>query len=212
MAPRSRVEISGWLARHYDLMMDLLFLGGHRRFMRNVLAKMRIGSGDEILDLGSGTGRNACLMMDALGRTGRLVGVDISEEMLGQSQRRCRPYPQVEFVEARIERPLGFRREFDKACLFFVLHGFEDADKENIIANAHRALNPGGTLWILDYGQFQLDRLWFPLRWAFTHLECELALEFLELDLGGMLQSAGFGDLVSHPFFRSCLRLLEAHK
>ena len=137
--------------------------------MRNVLAKMRIRPGDEILDLGSGTGRNACLMMDALGRTGRLVGVDISEEMLGQSQRCCRPYPQVDFVEARIERPLGFRQEFDKACLFFVLHGF-------------------------------------------THLECELAVEFLEFNLEGMLQSAGFGDLVSHPFFRGYLRLLEAHK
>jgi len=135
MAPRSRVEISGWFARHYDLVMDLLFLflGGHRRFMRNVLAKMRIRPGDEILDLGSGTGRNACLMMDALGRTGRLVGVDIGEEMLGQSRRRCRPYRSTRFVKARIERPLGFRREFDKACLFFVLHGFEDADKEGIL-------------------------------------------------------------------------------
>jgi len=180
--------------------------------MRRVLGKMGIRRGDEILDLGSGTGRNACLMMETLGPGGRAVGVDISKEMLRQSRRRCRTYPQVDFTEARIEQPLGFRQEFDKACLFFVVHGFEDADKEGIIANAHEALKPGGSLWILDYAQFELDKLSFPLRWAFTHLECELAVEFLEFDLQGMLQSAGFGGFVSYPFFRGYLRLLEAHK
>lgn len=204
--------MSGFSARHYDLGMDLLFLGGHRRFMRRVLRKMRIRRGDGILDLGSGTGRNACLMMQMLGPGGRALGVDISKEMLRQSRRRCRPYPQVEFVEARIERPLGFRQEFEKACVFFVLHGFEDADKEGIITNAHRALKPGGSLWILDYDQFELGNLLFPLRWASAHLECELAVEFLHFDLEGMLQSAGFGDFVSYPFSRGYLRLLEAHK
>ena len=212
MAPRSKVEISGFVERHYDRMMDLFFLGRYRRFIRNILVTMQIRPGDAILDLGSGTGRNACLMMDALGRTGRLVGVDIGKGMLGQSRRRCRPYPQVNFVEARIERPLGFRQEFEMVCLFFVLHGFEDADKEGIITNAHEALRPGGTLWILDYDQFELDKLSFPLRWAFTHLECALAMEFLEFDLEGRLQSAGFVDLVSHSFLRGYLRLLEAHK
>lgn len=173
---------------------------------------MQIRPGDEIVDLGSGTGRNACLMMEMLGPSGRVVGIDISKEMLRQSRRRCRAYPQVDFMEARIERPLGFRQEFDKACLFFVVHGFEDAGKEGIIANAHKALKPGGTLWILDYEQFELAKLSFPLRWAFTHLECQLAVEFLEFDLEGMLQSAGFGDFVSYPFSRGYLRLLEAHK
>jgi len=180
--------------------------------MRRVLGKMGIKRGDKVLDLGSGTGRNACLMMQMLGPGGRAVGVDTSKEMLRQSRRRCRPYPQVEFVEARIERPLAFTHEFDKVCLFFVLHGFEDADKEGIIRNAHEALRLGGSLWILDYNQFELGNLPFPLRWAFTHLECELAVEFLEFDLEGMLQSGGFGDFVSHPFLRGYLRLLEAYK
>jgi len=212
MARRSKVEMTGFSARHYDLGMDLLFLGGHRRLMRRVLGKMGIRRRDEILDLGSGTGRNACLMMEMLGPGGRAVGVDISKDMLAQSRRRCRPYPQIQFVEARIERPLGFRGEFEKACMFFVLHGFEDPDKEGIIANAHEALKPGGSLWILDYEQFELDKLSSPLRWAFIHCECELAVEFLKLDLRGMLGRAGFGDFVSYPFFRGYLRLLEAHK
>jgi len=212
MPRRSKVEIGPFLARHYDLAMDLLLLGRYRRFLRNALLTMQIEPGEEVLDLGSGTGRNASLMMDALGQNGRLIGVDISEEMLRQSRRRCRAYPHVAFLKARIEEPLGLHEEFDKACLFFVLHGFEDIDKKGILANAQEALKAGGTLWILDYAKFALDELWFPLRWAFTHVECELATEFLNLELEDMLQSVGFRDFVSHPFFWRYIRLLEAHK
>ena len=93
-----------------------------------------------------------------------------------------------------------------------MFHGFEDDDKERIIANAQEALKPGGTLWILDYAEFVLEDLWFPLRWAFIQFECELAVEFLKLDLETMLAAGGFGDFVSYGFFRRHIRLLGARK
>ncbi len=173
---------------------------------------MEIRRGDKILDLGSGTGRNACLMMKMIGPSGRVVGLDTSDEMLRQSRRRCRTYPQAAFLKARIEQPLDFSKDFDKVSLFFVLHGFEDEDKRRIIANAHNALKPDGTLWILDYNEFALDNLWFPLRWLFTRLECELAAEFLNLDLEALLDHAGFGHFVSYELLRGYLRLLGAYK
>lgn len=212
MARRSKIEIKGWFAQHYDLLMDLLFLGSYGRFLASVIGRMKIRQGDEILDLGSGTGRNICLMIDALGPTAGVVGVDISQEMLRQARRRCRRHPQATFVRARIELPLDFREEFDKACLFFVLHGFEDDDKERIIANAQKALKPGGTLWVLDYHQFDLEKLWLPLRWAFIHFECELAVEFLKLDLKATLAGYGFGDFVSSRLCGGYVRLLGAWK
>jgi len=190
--------------------MDLLLLGSYRRFVRNAINRMQIRQGDSILDLGSGTGRNMCMMVDAVGPTGRIVGVDIGQEVLQQARRRCRPHPQVAFLEARIEEALPFREEFDEVCLSFVFHGFEDGDKERIIANARTALKPGGTLWILDYAEFAPKDLWFPVRWAFMRFECELAVEFVELDLKGMLARAGFGKFVSFRFLRGLLRLAGA--
>ena len=210
MARRSKVEVSGWSARHYDVLMDILLLGTYHRFIVNVINRMKIQRGDNILDLGSGTGRNVSLMIKAVGRTGRIVGVDIGPEMLVQARRRCRPYPQVTFLRGRIEQPLDVRGGFHSACLFFVLHGFENEDKEQIIANAYKVLRPGGMLWILDYAPFVLENLWLPLRWAFTHFECGLAVEFLKLDLREMLARGGFGDFVSFRFVGGVLRLLGA--
>ena len=209
---RSHVEVKGSTARHYDRMMDLLLLGRYQAFIERAIKRTDIRRGDAILDLGSGTGRNIRVMLEALGPTGRVVGLDISQEMLRQARQRCRAYPQVTFLNRRIEEPLPFHEEFDKAFISFALHGFEDEDKERVIANACQALKPGGIFWILDYNEFDLDRQWFPLRWAFRHFECELASEFLSLDLEEMLARHGFGGFVSHPFLRDHVRLLGAEK
>ena len=212
MQQRSHIEIEGWGARHYDLTMDLLLVGRYQAFIERAVQWMDIRKGDAILDLGSGTGRNICVMLKTLGSTGVVVGVDISQEMLNQARKRCSVYSQVSFLKQRIEEPLPYHEEFNKVFISFTLHGFEDEDKENVIGNAYRALNPGGIFWILDYNEFDLDRQWFPFRWAFRHFECELASEFLSLDLKEMLAHHGFGNFVIYPFLRDYVRLLGAEK
>ena len=212
MSQRSHIEVKGGGARHYDLMMDLVLVGRYQAFIEKAIQQMGIRKGDAILDLGSGTGRNICVMLEALGSTGRAVGVDISHEMLRQARQRCRAYPHVGFVNRRIEEPLPFHKEFDKAFMSFVLHGFEDEAKERVVANVHRALKPGGILWILDYNEFDLDRQLLPFRWAFRRFECELASEFVSLDAKRMLARHGFGSFVSYPLLLGYVRLLGAEK
>ncbi|MEA3345187.1 MAG: methyltransferase domain-containing protein [Chloroflexota bacterium] len=212
MSQRSHVEVGGWVARHYDLLMDLIGMGRYQSFIEEAIGRMHIRPGDAILDIGSGTGRNICVMLESSGPTGRIVGVDISQEMLRQARQRCQAYPQVTFLEHRIEEPLPFCGEFDKAFISFTLHGFEDEDKEQVIANVYRALKPGCAFWILDYNDFDLSRQLFPFRWVFRHFECELASEFLYLDLKRMLARHGFGDFVSYPLLWGYVRLLGAEK
>jgi len=132
--------------------------------------------------------------------------------MLSLSRKRCQPYPNVEFREQRIELPLTYQDEFDKVFISFVLHGFEDAQKVGIINNAYHALKPGGVFCIFDYNEFELERLWFPVRWAFIRGECQLALEFLSLDLRKILSSQGFANLQEELFLKRHLRLLRAAK
>jgi len=63
---------------------------------------------------------------------------------------------------------------------------------------------------ILDYNEFDLDHRWFPFHWAFRRFGCELASEFLPLDLKGMLARQEFGSFARHLFLRGYVRLLGA--
>jgi len=211
-SPRSKVEVRTEEAHHYDLFMNVISLGYYPFLIKRVVDRMDIQPGESILDLGSGTGRNGCLMAKKVGPEGKVLGLDISKEMLSLSRRRCWVYPNVSFSEERIEAPLPYQEEFDKVFISFVLHGFEDAQKIKIISNAHQALKHGGTFYVFDYNEFDLRRLWFPLRLAFVHGECQLALEFLKLDLREMLSSQGFASFEEELFLRGHLRLLKAAK
>ena len=212
MSQRSHGEFAGRAASHYDLVMDLLLVGRYQAFIEQAISHMDIHRGDAVLDLGSGTGRNICLMLEALGPSGRVVGVDSSQDMVQQARQRCAAYPQVTFLKRRIEEPLPFDEAFDKACISFTLHSLEDEDKERVMDNVRRALKPSGILWILDFNEFDLDRQWFPFRWAFRRIECELGIEFLSFDLTGLLTRHGFGRFVAYPFLRNHVRLLGAEK
>jgi len=212
MSQRSHGEFTGRAVRHYDLFMDLLLLGRYQRFIEQAIQRMDLRQGDVILDLGSGTGRNVCVMLKVLGPAGRVIGVDSSQDMVRQAQQRFHAYPHVAFLKHRIDEALPFHEEFDKACIAFTLHSLEDEDKERVLANVRRALKPSGILWILDFNEFDLERQSFAFRWAFRRIECELGIEFLSLDLRGMLTRHGFGRFVSYPFLANHVRLLGAER
>jgi len=209
---RSKVEIGAWGVRYYDFLLNVLSLGRYSYFIRQVVEKMGIKSGQSILDLGSGTGKNECFMAEKVGPYGKIVGVDVSDEMLSRARKRCRNYPNVIYKKQRAELPLPYKEDFETVFISFVLHGFENAQKLGIIHNAYQALRVGGSFYVLDYAEFDLGRMWFPLRWAFTHWECQLAVEFLELDIKGMLRSQGFSNFEEEFFFKGYLRLLKAAK
>ena len=206
------MEIGPTGARYYDLFLNMLSLGQYSHLIKGVVEKMGIKPGQSILDLGSGTGRNDRFMAEKVGSRGKIVGLDISDEMLNQALRRCYKYNNIRFKKLRIELPLSYAEEFDKVFTSFVLHGFEDEQKLGIIHNAYQALKPEGALYILDYAEFDLGKMWFPLRWTFTHWECQLAVEFLRLNIKKMLRSEGFSDFEEQLFLKGHLRSLRAVK
>jgi len=173
---------------------------------------MAIQSEDAILDLGSGSGRNACLMARYLSGGGRIVGLDIGVEMLAQARRRCRYLPNVTMEKQRIEETLHYREEFDKVFISFVLHGFVQEDRLRIVDNVYRALRPGRQFLILDYDEFEPEQSFWPVCFAFRHLECPLATDFVRRDWRAVLREQGFGDFQTHRYYFGYVRLLGAEK
>ncbi len=210
--PKSKVEIHGIEARYYDTIMDIVTFGIYSRIMRNGIAAMNISKSDRILDLGAGTGKNACIMSKYLSENGEIIGLDISDEMISQFEQRCAKLFNVKIVNRRIDKELDFDGIFNKVFISFVLHGFPQDVRIKIIQNARKSLKIGGKFFILDYAQFLLDEMPFYLKIPFKAAECPYAFEFIELDWAEILRSQGFVVVNKYPLFSKYVILLEAEK
>jgi len=207
----SMVEVTGFEARHYDMLMNLITGGTYPRFIRRVVRDMNIRPDDVILIFGSGTGRNACLMRRYLSTEGSILGLDIGDEMLKQARKRCRGRPNVTFEKLRIDEPLPYSEAFDKVFMAFVMHGFVQEDRERIIENGFRALRPGGEFLILDYAECEPDESSWLVRKVFQ-LECPLATDFVRRDFQRILTAHGFDSFHVHSYYFGHVRLLAARK
>jgi len=210
--PESKVETKGFTARHYDKLMDIITFGKYPSFIKEVIRLMKISPLDRILDLGAGTGRNACLMMKHLSKEGKLIGTDISGEMISQFKVKCTNFPNAKIIYARVDRPLPFKKEFDKVFISFLLHGFPQDIRDVIIKNAFEALKNNGSFFILDYNEFSYGEAPFYFKASFKFIECPYALDFVERDWKQILANHNFGSFKEHFFFKNYARLLKAKK
>jgi len=169
--PKSKVETTGFMARHYDILLDIATFGKYLPFIKQVISIANIKPDDRVLDLGAGTGRNACLMAKYLSEKGELMGVDISKDMIAQFEKRCTDFPNVKIINRRIDQTLPYKNDFSKVFISFVLHGFPQNAREVIIENAFQCLKQNGEFLILDYNEFLLPKLPFYLRLPFKMLE-----------------------------------------
>jgi demethylmenaquinone methyltransferase/2-methoxy-6-polyprenyl-1,4-benzoquinol methylase len=208
----SKVEVRGFEAKHYDRLMDLITFGWYPKFIRRAIADVGLKPGEKVLDLGAGTGRNALLMREHIGESGKITALEIGDEMKAQFRRKTAPYPNIELVDRRIDEPLPYENEYDVVFISFVLHGFVQELRDDIIQNAYRALKPGGRFAILDYANFDVDRAVWYVKWAIRKVECPLAEDFIRRDTEAMLKEHGFNRFESRHYFNDYLRLLKAYK
>ena len=210
--PTSKVELSRFTAKHYDLLMDIATLGRYSSLMQKAVRLMGIKSGNRVIDLGTGTGRNACLMTRYLSTKGELIGLDISNEMIAKFKSRCTGLTNAKIINQRIDKPLPYEDEFDKAFISFVLHGFPQKARKQIIRNVFKALKKYGEFFILDYNEFSLKKMPFYSRIPFKLIECPYAFDFIEKDWQKILAGEGFNNFEKHLFFGGYIRLLRGIK
>lgn len=104
-------------------------------------------AGDDVLDLGCGTGR---VMSGLLVAGLRVTGVDISDTMLSIANGKFRDEGVQGTLKRLDMRELDFRNEFNLAisCLDSFGHMLTVGDQESCLAGVHRALRPSGLLAI----------------------------------------------------------------
>jgi len=137
------------VAKNYDLMNDLMSLGSHRLWKKELVNMMNIQITDNIVDVGSGTGDLINLIIKK-NLKNDIYSVDLNNEMLKCGKIRFKN-KKIKFVKANAEN-LPFKdNQFDKYIISFCLRNVTNIKKA--LGEAYRILKPGGNFYCLEFNK-----------------------------------------------------------
>ena len=107
-------------------------------------------SGEVVLDLGSGAGIDVFLAAREVGDTGRVIGLDMTPEMIDRARENARRHAitNVEFRQGDIEAMPVEDASVDVVISNCVIN--LAPDKAKVYAEMHRVLRPGGRFVVSD--------------------------------------------------------------
>lgn len=139
-----------WNSQLYDNSHDFV-----AKFGEGIFSWLQPQAGENILDLGCGTGDLTKKIQDA-GAT--VIGIDSSPEMIATAQTK---FPNINF-QVRDARQLPFEKSFDAIFSNAVLHWIPE--KEKAISSMYHSLKKGGRMVVEFGGKHNNQKMWAALR------------------------------------------------
>jgi len=151
-------------AKVYKWLTPIYLLGNERRLRKETIASLHLQPGQKVLDIGCGTGRNFPLILEKIGPSGKLVGVDYTSDMLGRAQEQVERegWQNVELIQADAAL-IELGRTFDAALSTLAISVIPDYRSALDRMLAH--VKPDGYLAI---GDAKRSSRWYgrPFNWV----------------------------------------------
>lgn len=159
----------------------------------NPLAMLGLSEGETVLDLGSGAGIDCFLAARQVGESGRVIGVDMTPEMIARARRNARDagITNVEFRLGEIEHLPVEDASVDAIISNCVVNLVPD--KQQVFNEAFRVLRPGGRLSVSDI--VLLGELPVQIRESVEAYVSCLAGAIMKDDYLAKLSKAGFSSV-----------------
>ncbi len=139
-------------ARRYDLTANLYYLIGVREwaYRKKAVEALALKPGMTVVEIGCGTGLNFPLVQEKIGPKGKLIGVDLTDAMLAQAQKRVERHgwSNVELVQSDAAL-YEFPPDIDGIYSTFALTLVKEFDQ--VIKRGATALNVGGRWVVADF-------------------------------------------------------------
>ena len=138
------------VSKKYDLMNDIMSFGTHRLWKKRLIEIMNINFNDKIIDVGSGTGDLAKIILKENIKVS-IYSVDLNLEMLNEAKKQFndKQKKNIKFINANAENLPFENNFFDKYVVSFCLRNITYIEKA--LNESFRVLKPGGIFYCLEF-------------------------------------------------------------
>jgi demethylmenaquinone methyltransferase / 2-methoxy-6-polyprenyl-1,4-benzoquinol methylase len=138
---------------NYDQMNSVISFQQHIKWRNDTMKKMNVQKGSAALDVCCGTADWTIALAEAVGKDGKVTGLDFSKNMLkiGEEKIQSRHMDQANLIHGNaMELPFD-DNTFDYVTIGFGLRNVPDYNQ--VLREMHRVLKPGGMAVCLETSQ-----------------------------------------------------------
>ena len=144
---------------NYDLMNDLMSLGIHRLWKKNLIHMMNPSPNQKLIDVACGTGDIVKIYLDLTNKDSNVTCVEPNKGMIKKGKEKLVNYRNLKWINATAERLPLAENLYDFYTISFGLRNTKNLN--SALFEAYRVLKPGGRFMCLEFSKIDNEILNF---------------------------------------------------